>query len=153
MGRDDYREDCCDGAMPGTRERSMRRGDTLPFTIQVVRNLRTGAFGAAWPGERFPRDCVAVDLTGWRVLVTAKYELPDWDSEAVFQLDNQLLGGVVAAGTEGIVQVTVPKGATVGFADGPTRLVYDVAGFDASAAEHTPEHGVLTVVPSALRSG
>src|SRR5271166_2382837 len=103
------------------RRRRMRRGDTLQFQVTVLQNVQTGEYGSAWPGEPFPPNCVAVNLTGWRVIFTAKYEFPDWDSQAVAQLDNQTLGGVIASGTGGLVQVTMGPLATVSFADGPTR--------------------------------
>ena len=134
------------------RRRKMRRGDTLQFSITVLLNPQTGEYGSAWPGESFPPNTAPVNLTGWRVIFTAKYELPDWDNMAVAQLDNEMIGGVVTPDTGGAVQVTMPAQATMCFADGATRLVYDVECIDPSGNVHTPETGKLVVHPDVTRA-
>jgi hypothetical protein len=148
----DERRDGCSCAFAAWRVRPpVRRGDTLSFSLQVFQNQQTGQYGTVWPGEVAPPNCVVVNLTGWRVIFTAKYEFPDWDSQAVWQLDNQSLTGVVTTGTNGSVAVTGPAQNTVGFADGPTRLVYDVEGIDPSANVRTFETGSIVVVPDVTR--
>jgi hypothetical protein len=133
------------------RLRRMRRGDTLAFTLTVLMNPTTGEYGAMWPGEQQPFNTTPVNLTGWRVIFTAKYETPDWDNQSVAQLDNQTLGGVTAAGTGGVVVVSMPPTATVGFADTTTTLVYDLQGIDASGNVHTFETGRLRVLADVTR--
>jgi hypothetical protein len=127
------------------RRRRMLRGDTLAFTVQVLVNPTTGEYGTVWPAEPQPYNTAPVNLTGWRVIFTAKYEVPDWDNQAVAQLDNETLGGVVATGVVGTTSVTMPPTATVGFADTATTLVYDLQGIDPSGNVHTFETGRLRV--------
>jgi hypothetical protein len=148
---DDRDSDCGCGFKPW-RERRSRRGDTFQFTLQVLQNAQTLEYGSVWPGESPSPNYVPVNLTGWRVVFTAKYEFPDYDSEAVAQLDNLALGGVTATGTTGQVGVAVPALATAGFPDGPVKLVYDVKVIDPSNNPHTAEIGRWTVSPSVTRA-
>jgi len=130
----------------------IRRGDTLGFQIQALSNAQTGQYGAIWPGEPMPPNTAPVNLAGWRVIFTAKYEFPDWDNQAVWQLDNEMLGGVSTPGTGGGVSVSGPAINTTGFGDGPVRLVYDVQGIDSSGNVHTFETGSLPVLPDVTRA-
>lgn len=149
--RDEEDEDCCGGFKRG-RRRKMRRGDTLQFNVQVYVNVQTLEYGTVWPLEPPPANCVVVDLTGYRVWFTAKYEFPDYDNQSAAQLDNMALGGVVlTAPTLGQVQVTVPSAATAQFPDGPVRLVYDIQA-ESAGLVRTPEWGRLTVSPDVTRS-
>lgn len=130
----------------------MRRGDTLGFSCQAIRNVPIGKYGTLWSGvDRMPSDCVPVDLTGWRVIFTAKHELPDWDNQAVWQLDNQALGGVTTTGVLGIIQVVGSSMNTLGFGDGEVRLVYDLKGVDSSGNTWTFDVAGIRVLPSVTR--
>jgi hypothetical protein len=152
VDEDDRDEDSdCGCGFKRDRRRKMRRGDTLQFNLQVFQNTFTLEYGTVWPGEAPPPNCVPVNLTGYRVWFTAKYEYPDWDNQSVAQLDNMALGGVTTPGTLGQVSVTMPSLATQGFADGPTRLVYDLQ-VELSGVVSTPEEGRLTVNPDVTRS-
>jgi hypothetical protein len=134
------------------RRRDVRRGDTLSFQIQAIKNVQTGRYWSAWPGEALPPNSIPVSLSGWRVIFTAKFEVPDWDNQAVWQLDNQGLGGVTTPSPTGSIAVLGGALNTYGFADGPTRLAYDVEGIDPAGYTWTLETGGIVVLPDVTRA-
>jgi hypothetical protein len=134
------------------RRREVRRGDTLQFQVLVGQDSRTLAYGTVWSGERWPPNTAPSDLSAWtRIVFTAKRELPDWDNQSVWQLDDLSLGGVASTGTGGAVSVTGPAWNTTGLGDGPVGLVYDLKGVDAAGLVHTLESGEIVVLPDVTR--
>lgn len=119
--------------------RTMFRGDTLAFTVQV-NDPTTGA----------PRN-----LAGWKFYFTVKRFAADPDQNAVFQ-DNTASGSgavaIVAPAALGQVAVSMPAAKTVLFPDTPTTLVYDVEGIDASGNVSTVEGGTIKVTPDVTRA-
>jgi len=133
-------------------DRTMRRGDTLFFLAQVFRDPITSQYVSA-PQNMPPPGYVPADITAFKVWFTAKYNVVDQDPQAVSQLDNQLLGGVVVSNaTTGQYNVTMPPLVTRNFPDGDVVLVYDVQIEDASMRIFTVESGTLTVVPDVTRA-
>ncbi len=104
-------------------EYTLARGTTLALTVTVTQN------GAP------------VNLTGHHVVFTCKTSLSETDAQAVAQLDNALLGGVVLANQStlpGVCYVTMPASATQALPNpSPTTLLYyDIV--DNDGASPTP---------------
>lgn len=125
-------------------ERTMYRGDTFVFEVQV---FQARLFNQPEDAPTPPQN-----ITGWKMWFTAKYSTADYDNAAVSQLDNGALGGVVFVDpTIGRAEITMPALATLQFPDGPVALVYDVQVQDAIGRISTVEVGTLTVNPDATR--
>jgi hypothetical protein len=135
-----------------SRWRRVRRGDTLSFTVTAALFSTTSEYGTVWPGELYPPRTAPVSVLGWRVIFSAKHELPDWDNQCVWQLDNETLGGVTTPSSPtGQIQVVGPAINTTGFGDGVVRLVYDLEGIDGGGNVRTIESGVIVVLPDVTR--
>jgi hypothetical protein len=140
----------------------MYRGDSLVFSGQVVRPAPgTTAHSEdpkpilrPFPDAYPPRGpVVPVDITLYAIHLTAKYELPDYDQQAVFALSNAAGGGIVyTTPTAGLVAFTGPALATRSFPDGPVRLIYDVQVTDSLGVVSTVDFGYLLVRPNARRT-
>lgn len=115
---------------------SMSRGDTLIFQVDATDPALAGA---------------PMSLTGWVVAVAIKRYLSDPDPFAVFTARSTDASPaiVISDAALGQVQVTVPAIATIGFADGPVRLVWAMKGKSPSGAVRTLAEGTITVNPSA----
>jgi hypothetical protein len=134
-------------------DRPLLRGDTLVFIDSVVRDQVTGVLTAVPAGQQPPPGSVPVDIAGYTITFTAKYEFPDSDNRAVSQLDNLTLGGVVIlTANPGKFSVTMPASATRGFADSPIVLLYDVQAQDPAGRVSTIDLGTITVSPDVTRS-
>lgn len=139
--------------MRNKRARTMRRGDTLIFNDQAIINNINGEYGTVWPGEKTPPNTSPVNITGYTITFTAKYEYALYDNQAVAQLDNMSLGGVViTTAATGQFSVTMPNTATRTFADGPVSLVYDIQLVSGSGVVSTVEEGLLSVFPDVTRT-
>lgn len=124
----------CEAKSPGTR-REMFRGDSLIFTARIQTSQ-----GAVF------------NLTGARILMTAKYSYSYADSEAVFQLSTDMGGGItVTSIPTGAIRVEVAPAKTYLMPDGKVDLVYDLKVIGADGVVTTVESGILTVKPSATR--
>lgn len=91
-------------------------------------------------------DGSAMDLTGAKFALTAKRDIADPDTEAVFQVTT----ATVTVPASGVFEIEVPKAATDAIATGEDseELVYDVVIEDAAGKSDTLEYGRLTVYPS-----
>ena len=122
---------------------TMSRGDTFVRDIQVT---------APPPGAPPGAQPVPVDITGWTLWFTAKYNLADVDAQAVAQLSTLTSGIVLTTPTAGKAEITMPPGATVNFADAPVSIYYDVQAKDLSGRIFTVERGVIVVTPDVTRT-
>jgi hypothetical protein len=133
-------------------DRTMFRGDSMALFFQVVRDLASQQiFTAPTPGIP-PPNSVPVNLTGYQLWFTAKKHSLDPDSQAVAQLDNMSIGGIVITlAVNGTGTATMQPAATFNFPDGPVRLLYDLQAKDPTGLVTTIESGTLTVVPDTTR--
>ena len=126
-------------------DRTMFRGDTLVFDVQV---FQAPQFGAP-PGTPTPPQ----NITGWFMWFTAKFHASDADSQAVSQVTSAPLGGIVFVDAlSGRAEITMPAIATRSFPDGPVALIYDVQTKDLLGRISTVDAGTLTVNPDATRA-
>lgn len=128
----------CGCAPPGEFDRTMFRGDSLVFEVQILQS----------------DGCSPQNITGWAVWFTAKdsYGIPD--SQAQIRLGNvlPLTGITITSAPEGKLQVVVPPSATLNFPDTPAKLFYDVQVRDGAGKVFTVELGTLTVRPDVTRA-
>lgn len=130
----------CKSTVPGT-QRAMTRGDTFRFRVQVLRDPATKVLGIGPPVN------LAGVLAAW---ATFKNNVALYDQG---QLQKTLGSGVtVVDAALGIVEVTLDPLDTRGFADGPTKLVYDVQLKEADGSITTIDSGVLVVSPDVTRA-
>ena len=150
--------DACVGkeVEPLTNRRA-RRGDSLVFTFQIVKNLATGQLmtviesGTIPPN--FPPNSVPQDVTGFTVWFTLKRTTVDPDSQAVAQLDNVNIGGVTISNyAQGQGTVVVGPQATTNFPDGRVHLVYDIQVKDLGGNITTVESGTYCIGPDVTRA-
>jgi hypothetical protein len=136
-------------------DRQTYRGDTTVIELQVLVNVLTGALVSIGPLDQFPPGYAPANITGWRVEYTAKYYVQDPDNQAVWQGDNETLGGIVL--TEALIgkfTITQPGSTTAQFPDGPVALVTDVKAKNVASTPVTTtvDSGTLTVLPSVTRA-
>jgi hypothetical protein len=131
-------------------DRTMSRGDSFVFDVQVLR-----------PPPGAPNaPPIPVNITGWRMWFTAKYQVNDPDNTAVAQVTSDPTsvpagGGIVfTQPLQGSAEITMPPLATYTFPDGPVVLVYDVQvkTNDSTPRIFTVESGTLTVNPDVTRA-
>lgn len=109
---------------------SFVRGDTHQFTF-TVKNPATG---------------LAQDVTGWlEFWVTAKLNVADADSAAVFQLTRTGGSIVFADPTTGVGQVTIVSANTSALAERKYSLFADIQAKDAGGNIWTLARGTFTV--------
>lgn len=89
----------------------------------------------------------AADITGKRVIMTAKWEYDDTDAEAVFQKTTGGGGIVVATATNGTATVTIDSTDTSDLPPSVVKLFWDVQVDDNPGAPVTVDRGILTVYP------
>lgn len=121
--------------------RSMPRGDTLAFVVQVTNPLYEGD--------------VPLDVTGWKFYFTVKRWVSEPDQYAVHQDSTTSGSGLVAIvtpATLGKVSVAMPAAKTILFPDTPTTLVYDVEGIDVAGNVRTVDSGTIKVSPDVTRA-
>ena len=111
----------------------MVRGDQRDVIVPVVQVTGTSTSAA--------------NLTGKRVIMTAKYDYTDSDANAVFQKTTGGGGIVVATATNGTATVTIDSDDTSGLPAMVTKLFWDVQVDDNPGAPVTVDKGVLTVYP------
>lgn len=153
---DDVRWLCPADERPTRVTRRVFRGDTWRFFDQVFQDVVTlelFTVPVTSPPRRPPERAKPFDLTGCRVWVTAKRQVPDPDLAAMVELDNLSLGGVVlTAATSGVFSSTAPPSAFAGLEDTEVRLRMDVQVKDAAGNIFTVEYGVLFVDPDVTRA-
>lgn len=95
-----------------------------------------------------------VNLAGYTITMTAKYEFTDPEIEAVFQIDNSTLTGIVVTdATNGEARFTIASAKTASLASNNSdiHLVYDIQLTDAIGARKTIARGKLIVRPQVTR--
>jgi hypothetical protein len=136
------------------------RGNTFLQNGQVFQEQVTGLYAVTWarpglypqPPSR-PGIWVPLNLTGYTLTMTAKYEVDDQDNQAVFQIDSASIGGVTVTNVAiGKFQAQAASTANATFADGLIRLIYDVRVKDPSARTFTGNAGYILVPPSVTRA-
>jgi hypothetical protein len=122
-------------------ERTMYRGDTYAFDIQVTKRSAGSEIG------------VPENITDWKLWFTAKRTYSDWDSMAAVRLSSEPNDGIIFIDpVNGKAEITIPPVKTVGYPDGPVVLVYDVQAKDTNGRIFTVEGGTLTVIPDVTRA-
>lgn len=111
------------------RNLTLTRGDTFPFTTVVYNGSST------------------IDVTGYQFRMTAKYDIQDADSSAVFSITSP--GQIsLTDPTNGKVLITILPTNTSGLQRGLTyRLIYDIQMYNDPATIYTVSSGILTVLP------
>jgi hypothetical protein len=133
-------------------DRTAFRGDSLFFLDHAYKDVTTGALFSVPAGLLPPPNAVPLDLAGARMVFTAKSYDTQFDQQAIWQLDNAALGGVVVTSAAGgAFTVTAPPIRTYAFADGPVELVFDLQVVLASGRVATIEAGTITIVPDVTR--
>lgn len=129
-------ENAC--APPGRFDRTMFRGDSFVFEVQVLQ-----ADG-----------CSPQNITGWEAWFTAKehYAVPDVQATIRLGTTLPLVGIVITSPFEGKMEIVVPPSATVNAPDTPLCLVYDVQVKDGAGRIFTVELGTLTIRPDVTRA-
>ena len=115
----------------------MKRGDTL-----AVPFAHKDANGAA------------IDITSWLLWFTVKKNVQDPDALALYatRSDAASPGVAVVSGPLGTLLATLPATSTLGFADGPIALVYDIQARDLTGAIKTLTGGSIVVTPDVTRA-
>jgi hypothetical protein len=136
------------------------RSNTFLQLGQVYGELVTGRYAVVWarPGlypqpPRGPGIWQPVNLAGYTLTMTVKNQVEDSDAQAIFQIDSASLGGItlLVAGI-GTFKAQAPPLANATFADGVTRVVYDVRVKDPSANLFTADEGLIWVPPTVTRA-
>jgi hypothetical protein len=128
------------------------RGDTISFQRQAFKDASGNLVSIDPTSEQPPAGLAPQDLTGWTVTATAKRSYSDPDNQAVMQVDNASLGGIVIAlPTTGRLGVSFPAMATRLFPDWRVDLYVDVKGVDPGGLVRTLGSGVLTIDPNVTR--
>jgi hypothetical protein len=136
------------------------RSNTFLQNGQVYFELFTQRYAVTWaaPGmypqpPRGSGSWAPLNLTGFTLTMTAKNEVEDQDSAAVFQIDSASIGGItVTTAAAGTFQAKATPLSNSTFGDGVTRLVYDVRVKDPSANLFTGNEGFILVPPSVTRA-
>jgi hypothetical protein len=128
-------------------ERSMNRGDTLVFDLQVFQPI-------AGTSQQVP-----ANITGWFVWFTVKRYVQDADNMAVAAVTTTPTsvppGGsiTIVDAFSGKLEVTMPAAATLLLPDGgTTKLVYDVQVKDLLGRIFTVDAGTIAVTPDVTRA-
>lgn len=122
-----------------SQKRSMYRGDTLAFVVQVLD----------------PTYGTPVDITGWEFWFSVKYSVADPDAYAVFADNSASMTGnvtIVSPPVQGKVSVRMPADKTRQFPDTRALLAYDVQGKDPAGDVRTIELGTVSVFPDVTRA-
>jgi hypothetical protein len=107
----------------------MTRGDTYTFTLAVT---QAG---------------VAFNLTGCTLRMTAKYNVTDLDSAAVFSLTSPSTGIAITNAAAGLATVSIPPSGTSTLPGAQIPLFYDIQVTDSSSDVYTVASGTLYVQP------
>jgi hypothetical protein len=132
------RGSCGGCAPPGEFDRTMFRGDSFVFDVQVLQD----------------DGCSPQNITGWTAWFTAKehYAVPDATASIRLGTASPLTGIVITSPTEGKLEIVVPPQSTVNFPDTTMCLVYDVQVKDGAGRVFTVELGTLSVRPDVTRA-
>jgi hypothetical protein len=154
--RDDVRWICPPEERPTRISRRLFRGDTWRFYDQVFQDTVTQELftvPVTSPPRRAPERAQPFNLTGCRVWVTAKRQVPDPDAGAMVELDNLALGGVVLiSATAGTFSATAPPATFAGLEDSLVRMRFDVQVKDTGGNVFTVEYGELLCWPDVTRA-
>lgn len=130
-----------------TPTHKMKRGDSLVFTRQVVRDAITNVLSTVAIGDPIPPGCVPQDITGYFFWFTAKFNTQDPDIRAVSQLTTTGGGVTLPNPGYGYLMVNMPPVATRGFPDGPVDLFFDIQAKPPSGIISTVDDGSIRVTP------
>ncbi len=89
----------------------------------------------------------AVDLSGCTLTMTAKWDVGDLDSDAVFVLSSPSDGIVITDATGGLATITIPSADTFDLPLHQVNLVYDIQLLTATAKIKTVLNGTLSIIP------
>lgn len=113
---------------------TMVRGDTQLFTVTCTQNG------------------VPVNLTGYRIWMTAKYNLSDLDSAALFQASTAAGSIALTSPALGIATVTLTPAMTNSISSSGATLVYDIQIEDPGNNVTTVTTGALTITPDVTQT-
>jgi hypothetical protein len=136
------------------------RSNTFLQLGQVYQELVTGRYAVTWarPGlypqpPRTRGNWAPRNLTGYVLTMTAKFQVEDSDGQAIFQIDSALIGGITVTNVVvGSFTATAPAVANSTFADGVTKVVYDVRVKDPADNVFTADEGFILVPPTVTRA-
>lgn len=153
---EDVRWLCHEEERPTRVSRRVFRGDTWRFFSQVFQDtvtLELFTVPLVSPPRRAPKRASAFNLTGCRVWVSVKRQVPDPDLAAMVELDNLALGGVVlTSALTGVFSSTAPPATFAGLEDSEVPLRMDVQVKDTNGNIFTVEYGSLVVWPDVTRA-